>query len=279
MHQVVRTGPLVIMGPIAEAVLPEVFDASYDPEVLAITCDLKIQLPNKIWREMGVRRVFSTPIRVTISKGSLKANVFELSLAPGMLNASVSLPAPRAQLAITAATEEASHDVSSPATPDLTFDAASSSPALSSNASTTSFRFSPAPESPGSPATTVSLCLSPRVDLDCSEDSSCVATSSVAVSRSVSASPICAGLTNDEVSPQGPNSAAIEVGATPTIISNTLRMYDFDEISYISHGAFGMVHLVKHCDTRTECALKSILKEPDVERAVRKEQRILSTLR
>lgn len=324
IEQVARTVSIHPTKQIAEVVLPEVlYDACYDPEVLSITCDLKIWLPEKTWREMGVRRMSSTPIRVTVNKESLKADIIEFNLAPAVIKTSASLPATRTPLTIADAVDgssvidetspaddpttvneypavdepsavnvsstvdaspldASSLDASPLATPNLSSVSTSSSHTISSVASTTSFRFSPTPESPGSPASTASSCLSPS-DLDRSEVSSCAVSVPVAVihsgsvpPRSSSASPTRTTSTSGTVSALG---RSLVTEAAPAAISTTLRLYDFEEISYLSHGSFGMVHLVQHRDTRTECALKSICKEPDVERAVRKEQHILHKLR
>ena len=199
-----------------------------------------------------------------------------------------------------------------PATPKLTSDcpifsslpdfsptvSEASSPALSSSssvASSASFRFSPPPDSPGSSATTASPCLSDSPDFDCSDTSACPDFDSpvapacaildpVAVASSVSVDSVLSS-----PSLQASCSAAVSIPIRPafvaaacrlaTPLSNTLRLYDFTEGSFIGHGAFGKVHLVTHHDTGTKCAIKSIVKEAGVESTVFQERDILHSVR
>ncbi|KAF7792330.1 hypothetical protein EIP86_003366 [Pleurotus ostreatoroseus] len=65
--------------------------------------------------------------------------------------------------------------------------------------------------------------------------------------------------------------------ATP-VLSDVLRLFDFSEVSFIGAGSFGKVHLVQHSGTRMEVALKSVRKDPEIERAIRREQSLLLEL-
>ncbi|KAJ3527737.1 hypothetical protein NM688_g8090 [Phlebia brevispora] len=68
---------------------------------------------------------------------------------------------------------------------------------------------------------------------------------------------------------------------TPTTsrrANNVLRLIDFLVLSFAGAGSFGKIHLVEHRGTRLELALKSVPKDPEIERAIRREQRILHDL-
>lgn len=211
-----------------EDVFPQLIcDAYHDPDVLVIRCDMKVEVPGKLFMEMvsfqcqcakhtvqtlilskGVQRVFTTPVRSTTQR-PLSATISEIQVDSALL----SPPAPSSL-------------------PELS----ASSTASSSSRSLALILWTP-------PLLINSPVFSPLP--------------SASISASVS--------------------SATSISSVD--VNRVLRLLDFSELSFVSAGSFGKVHLVKHCDTRMEVALKTIEKDPEIERSIRNEQRILRELR